>query len=102
MFGRSEECFHILECWFEIRFPKSPDRLSIPSIQIYRYNTMLELSSPVWAELRHAYGSASDIPRVLTELYTAAAEATWLFQDWDAEPLLSLGNALCHQGDVYP
>jgi hypothetical protein len=32
----------------------------------------------------------------------APPESTWLFQDWEAEPLASLGNALVHQGDVYP
>jgi hypothetical protein len=63
---------------------------------------MLDLSSPVWAELRHAYGSASDTPKLLAELYAAPTDATWLFQDWDAEPLISLGNALIHQSDVYP
>ncbi|HEU5012365.1 MAG TPA: hypothetical protein VFT66_07465 [Roseiflexaceae bacterium] len=63
---------------------------------------MLDLSSSVWAELRHAYGSASDIPNLLAELYDAPSQPTWLLQDWEAEPLASLGNALVHQGDVYP
>jgi len=62
---------------------------------------MLELSSPLWSELSHAYGSATDIPDLLAQLYAASAQATWLFQDWDSEPLASLGNALVHQGDVY-
>jgi hypothetical protein len=63
---------------------------------------MLDLSSPLWAELRHAYGPATDIPNLLAQLRAAPPEATWLFQDWDAEPLVSLGNALVHQCDVYP
>ncbi len=63
---------------------------------------MLDLSSPIWAELRHAYGSATDIPSLLAQLRAAPPEATWLFQDWDAEPLASLGEMLIHQCDVYP
>jgi hypothetical protein len=63
---------------------------------------MLDLSSPLWSELSHAYGPATDIPDLLAQLRAASSEATWVFQDWDAEPLASLGNALVHQGDVYP
>lgn len=56
---------------------------------------MLSLESPRWSELRHAYGSASDIPALLARLGTLPASSG------DAEPWLTLWSALAHQGDVY-
>ena len=57
---------------------------------------MLDLRSPRWKELSHAYGSAQDIPTLLSQLKTAAPK-----KDYRSEPWFSLWSALCHQGDVY-
>lgn len=57
---------------------------------------MLDLRSPRWKELSHAYGSAQDIPGLLSQLKTAAPE-----KDYRSEPWFSLWSALCHQGDIY-
>lgn len=56
---------------------------------------MLELSSPHWAELRDAYGSAVRIPDLLRQLSTLPSD------NGDSEPWFSLWSALAHQGDVY-
>src|SRR4029434_3911202 len=56
---------------------------------------MLELDSPRWSELRHAYGAASDIPDLLRQLDTLPAG------DGTREPWFSLWSSLAHQGDVY-
>lgn len=56
---------------------------------------MLELSSPRWAELRDAYGSAARIPELLQQLSAMPID------DGSAEPWFSLWSALAHQGDVY-
>lgn len=57
---------------------------------------MLTLDSREWKNLRHAYGSATDIPALLEKLtfLPVANEST--------EPWFSLWSALAHQGDVYP
>jgi hypothetical protein len=54
---------------------------------------LLALDDPLWAELQHAYGSAGDIPGLLSQILggTAAEEQVW-FKLW---------SALAHQGDVY-
>lgn len=57
---------------------------------------MLALDSPVWSELQHAYGPASDIPALLSQLSNFPDESEHL-----AEPWFGLWSALCHQGDVY-
>ena len=58
-------------------------------------NAVLSLESSRWAELRHAYGSAGDVPALLSRLHNLpAAEA-------ETEPWFSLWSALAHQGDVY-
>ena len=57
---------------------------------------MISLESSRWTELRHAYGTAEDIPDLLRQLETFPAEKD------DDEPWHSLWSALCHQGDVYP
>ena len=53
---------------------------------------MIELASPRWSELRHAYGSASDIPALLRRLL--AGERSGDVQE-------ALHSALWHQGDVF-
>ena len=65
---------------------------------------MLELDSPRWAKLRHAYGGASDIPAMLLLLEAVTHAPPTLSQknrDAGSEPWFSLWSALCHQGDVY-
>jgi hypothetical protein len=57
---------------------------------------VLPLTSPRWSDLRDAYGVASDIPDLLTQL-----EAFPPDQGPEAEPYFSLWSALCHQGDVF-
>jgi hypothetical protein len=52
---------------------------------------MLTLDSPKWCELYHAYGPASDIPRLLMRLRTCPDEDTWD----------DVWSCLCHQGTVY-
>jgi hypothetical protein len=60
-----------------------------------RAPTMLSLESPEWANLHHAYGPASDIPRLLRQLDTLPLASG------NAEPWFSIWSALAHQGDVY-
>jgi hypothetical protein len=48
-----------------------------------------------WADLQHAYGSASDVPGLLRQLVALPASSG---RD---EPWFSLWSALAHQGDVY-
>jgi len=57
---------------------------------------MLDLDSPIWKDLTHAYGSAADIPTLLEQLKTASPQ-----EKYDSEPWFSLWSALCHQNDVY-
>ncbi len=56
---------------------------------------MISLDSPEWANIQHAYGSASDIPALLRQL------ETFPIAEGQAEPWFSLWSALAHQGDVY-
>jgi hypothetical protein len=56
---------------------------------------MLDLQSPRWAELEHAYGAATDIPALLVRLREIPSSLG------HAEPWFSLWSALAHQGDVY-
>jgi hypothetical protein len=56
---------------------------------------MLNLDSPRWSELRHAYGNASDIPALLRQLDSLPPS------DGKLEPWFSLWSALAHQGDVF-
>ena len=56
---------------------------------------MLELDSPRWAELEHAYGSAKDIPGLLRQLKDMPSSEN------DNEPWFSIWSSLAHQGDVY-
>lgn len=55
----------------------------------------LDLESPRWDELEHAYGRASDIPDLLRQLSTLPPSAD------DQEPWFSLWSALAHQNDVF-
>jgi len=56
---------------------------------------MLGLDSPLWGELRDAYGSAAEIPELLRQLSALPSD------DGGSEPWFSLWSALAHQGDVY-
>jgi hypothetical protein len=57
---------------------------------------MLKLSDSNWNNLSHAYGEASDIPALLTQLSEYPGQ-----ESYQSEPYFSLWSALCHQGDVY-
>lgn len=59
---------------------------------------MLDLDSDRWRELRHAYGSAADIPALLRQLPGAPVRSS----DSEGEPWFTLWSALCHQSDIYP
>jgi len=56
---------------------------------------VLALKSNRWSELHHAYGAASDIPALLSQLSTLPGAKG------EAEPWFSLWSALAHQGDVF-
>lgn len=56
---------------------------------------MLDLESPRWAELQHAYGAASDIPALLRQLQAVPSSEP------NEEPWFSIWSSLAHQGDVY-
>ena len=56
---------------------------------------MLSLNDPRWSELQHAYGAASDIPALLSQLADLPSSEN------NREPWFSLWSALAHQGDVY-
>jgi hypothetical protein len=57
---------------------------------------MLSLSDPRWAELRHAYGAAADIPGLLARAATEHRPGHHRNSAW-----FELWSALCHQGDAY-
>ena len=57
---------------------------------------MLSLESPEWNTLSHAYGTAGDIPPLLTQL-----EQYPLHVQYDEEPWHTLWSSLCHQSDIY-
>ncbi|MCB2136851.1 MAG: hypothetical protein KDE08_13045 [Rhodobacteraceae bacterium] len=58
---------------------------------------MLELDSPRWQSLTHAYGTAKDTPELLRQL----AQTTRPSEGSESEPWNSLWSSLCHQGDAY-
>ena len=58
---------------------------------------MLALDDVEWSRLSHAYGPASDTPKLLTDL----AHSPGPKADYRSEPWFSLWSSLCHQGDVY-
>jgi hypothetical protein len=57
--------------------------------------SMLDLDSPRWADLAHAYGNAADVPGLLRQLQDFPSS------EGESEPWFSLWSALAHQGDVY-
>ena len=57
---------------------------------------MLPLDSAEWNKLRHAYGSASDIPDMLRQL-----ERFPPHEGCESPPYYMLWSSLCHQDDVY-
>jgi len=56
---------------------------------------VLSLDSPRWSELKHAYGSASDIPPLLRQLGALPKS------EGKKEPWHTIWSALAHQSDVY-
>lgn len=58
---------------------------------------MIDLESPEWQTLSHAYGAAIDIPPLLRLLSDNPRQKG----NYTEEPWFSLWSALCHQGDVY-
>ncbi|MDX2166832.1 MAG: hypothetical protein SF182_07200 [Deltaproteobacteria bacterium] len=54
------------------------------------------MSAIDWSSLRHAYGTADDIPRLLHQAETAPAP-----RRFDEEPWYALWSSLCHQSDVF-
>ena len=56
---------------------------------------MLDLDSPRWSDLSHAYGSATNTPELLKQLETLPTS------DGQSEPWFSIWSSLAHQGDVY-
>jgi hypothetical protein len=56
---------------------------------------VLNLGSPRWQELEHAYGSAKDIPALLDQIAQFPEDKV------DSGPWFQLWSALAHQGDVY-
>lgn len=57
---------------------------------------MLALDSPIWGDLRHAYGAAGNIPELLRTLALDPSQSS----DYREEPWFTLWSSLCHQGDV--
>ena len=57
---------------------------------------MIELDSPAWGQLKHAYGTAEDMPALLHQLAENPRPT-----DPTEEPWFTLWSSLCHQGDVY-
>jgi hypothetical protein len=57
---------------------------------------LIELDSDKWKSLEHAYGSAEDIPDLLSALEKYPPSG-----NYRSEPYYSLWGALCHQGDTY-
>lgn len=58
---------------------------------------MLSLDDPLWNQLEHAYGKASDIPDLLRKLALSTAPSAGN----TSEQWYRLWSSLCHQGDVY-
>ena len=56
---------------------------------------MLKLDDAHWAELRHAYGPATDIPALLLQLEESHRAKNV------PDPWFMLWSSLAHQGDVY-
>jgi hypothetical protein len=56
---------------------------------------MLDLNSPRWSKLEHAFGNAGDTPSLLGQLRDLPKS------DGNNEPWFSIWSSLAHQGDVY-
>ncbi len=56
---------------------------------------MLDLDSPRWSQLQHAYGIASGVPALLRQLEGFPSS------NGENEPWFTIWSALAHQGDVY-
>jgi hypothetical protein len=56
---------------------------------------VLALESSRWSELHHAYGVASDVPALLSQLSNLPKA------EGETEPWFSLWSSLAHQGDVF-
>ena len=56
---------------------------------------MLNLDSPRWGDLEHAYGMASDTPALLRQLSDMPSS------EGNTEPWYSLWSSLAHQGSVF-
>lgn len=56
---------------------------------------MMQLKSPKWAELTHAYGTAEDLPSFLEQVYANPAAS------WDQDPWNYLCSCLYHQDDIF-
>jgi hypothetical protein len=56
---------------------------------------VLSLDSERWRGLKHAYGTAEDIPVLLRQLRTLPTS------EGESEPWFTLWSSLAHQGDVY-
>ena len=57
---------------------------------------MLNLDEKEWSELSHAYGTAEDIPDLISQLSEYPINT-----DYKTEPYFTLCSSLCHQGDIY-
>ena len=57
---------------------------------------MLDLDSPDWSELQHAYGTAEDIPSLLRDLERFPPDVAHDNGTWH-----TLWSSLCHQSDIY-
>src|SRR5262245_20537797 len=57
----------------------------------------LPLDAPDWKDLHHAYGAASDVPKLLQDLALNPQPKS----SYDSEPWFMLWSSLCHQGTVY-
>src|SRR5262249_28168485 len=64
---------------------------------VRRLRSMLDLDSPRWSELTHAYGAASDIPDRLR----AVAKHPNPKKKYTDEPWFTLWSSLYHQGNIY-
>ena len=57
---------------------------------------MLNLDDKKWHDLNHAYGSAKNIPDLISSLENFPES-----KNYKDEPYFSLWSSLCHQGDIY-
>jgi hypothetical protein len=53
---------------------------------------MIELDDPIWSELRHPYGAATEVPNQLKRIENAKNLSERFWEDF--------GNTLCHQSSI--